>query len=125
MGPEMVRSGGGSVINCSSVVALRGGYPMHVYASAKGAILSLTRSIAGTYSRSGVRANAICPGVVLSERITARLGPNAERAGLDDAHPFAVGQPVDIANVALFLASDESRMVTGAIIPAEGGLSSF
>ena len=123
--PELIRAGGGSVINTSSIVALRGSYPMHAYASAKGAILSLTRSLAGTYAAQGVRANAICPGVVLSERIVKRLGPNAERAALGDRHPFAVGQPVDIANVALFLASDESRMVTGAVIPAEGGLSAY
>jgi NAD(P)-dependent dehydrogenase (short-subunit alcohol dehydrogenase family) len=123
--PELIRAGGGSVVNTSSIVALRGSYPMHAYASAKGAILSLTRALAGTYAERGVRVNAICPGVVLSERIIRRLGPNAERAPLGDRHPFAVGQPVDIANVALFLASDESRMVTGAIIPAEGGLSAY
>ena len=124
--PEIVRSGGGSVINSSSIVALRGSYPMHVYASAKGAILSLTRSLAGTYGRDKVRANVICPGVVLTDRIKRRLGPNAESAELSfDSHPFAIGEPLDIANVALFLASDESRMVTGAVIPAEGGLSAY
>lgn len=123
--PVMIRGGGGAIVNCSSIVALRGGYPMHVYSAAKGAILSFTRAIAGTYTREGIRANAICPGMVLSERIRARFGENAEHALLDDAHPFAIGDPEDIANVALFLASDESRMVTGAMIPAEGGLSAF
>jgi NAD(P)-dependent dehydrogenase (short-subunit alcohol dehydrogenase family) len=123
--PEIVRAGGGSVINTSSIVALRGSYPMHAYASAKGAILSLTRALAGSYAAQGVRVNAICPGMVLSERIRKRLGPDAERAPLGERHPFAIGQPVDIANVALFLASDESRMVTGAVIPAEGGLSAY
>lgn len=123
--PLMVDAGGGSIVNFSSIVALRGGYPIHVYASAKGAILSFTRSIAGSYSKQGIRANAICPGVVLSERIRERLGERAERATIDDAHPFAIGEPEDIARVALFLASDESRMVTGAAIPAEGGLSAF
>jgi len=123
--PQLVRAGGGSVINSSSVVALQGGHPMHVYSAAKGAILSLTRAIAGTYGKQHVRANAICPGVVLSERIKERFGKNAEGATLDDEHPFAIGQPIDIANVALFLASDESRMITGAVIPAEGGLSVF
>lgn len=123
--PELVRAGGGSVINASSVVALRGGYPMHVYASAKGAILSFTRAIAGTYGGQRVRANAICPGVVLSERIQQRFGPDAQGTTLDEGHPFAIGRPEDIANVALFLASDESRMVTGAVIPADGGLSAY
>ncbi len=123
--PELVRAGGGSVVNCSSIVALRGGFPMHVYSSAKGAILAFTRSIAGTYASQRVRANAICPGVVLSERIRQRFGEHAEQTPIDENHPFAIGQPEDIANVALFLASDESRMVTGAVIPAEGGLAAF
>ena len=123
--PLLVRGGGGSVINCSSLVAIQGGHPMHVYSSAKGAILSLTRAIAGTYGKQRVRANAICPGVVLSERIQQRFGDNAEGTTLGEDHPFGIGQPVDIANVALFLASDESRMVTGAVIPAEGGLSAY
>ena len=123
--PQLIRAGGGSVINSSSLVAIQGGHPMHVYASAKGAIISLTKAIAGTYGKERVRANVICPGVVLSERIQKRFGENAEGTTLGENHPFAMGQPVDIANVALFLASDESRMVTGAVIPAEGGLSSY
>jgi NAD(P)-dependent dehydrogenase (short-subunit alcohol dehydrogenase family) len=123
--PEIVRAGGGSVINSSSLVAIQGGHPMHIYSAAKGAILSLTKALAGTYAKQRVRVNAICPGIVLSDRIKQRFGENAEGATLDDDHPFGIGQPVDIANVALFLASDESRMITGATIPAEGGLSAF
>ena len=123
--PEIVRAGGGSVINCSSLVALQGGHPMHIYSAAKGAILSFTRAIAGTYGPKRVRANAICPGIVLSDRIRERFGENAEKASIGDDHPFGMGEPIDIANVALFLASDESRMITGAAIPADGGLSAF
>lgn len=123
--PELIRAGGGSIVNCSSVVAIQGGHPVHLYSAAKGAILSFTRSIAGTYAKQLVRANAICPGIILSDRIRNRFGDNAENTTLDDKHPLAMGQPVDIANVALFLASDESRMVTGATIPAEGGLAAF
>jgi len=123
--PELIRAGGGSLVNTSSLVALQGGHPMHVYASAKGAILSFTRALAGTYANHGIRANAICPGIVLSQRIRARFGDQGEGATLGEDHPFGVGEPVDIANVALFLASDESRMVTGAVIPAEGGLSAY
>jgi NAD(P)-dependent dehydrogenase (short-subunit alcohol dehydrogenase family) len=123
--PEIVRAGGGSIVNCSSVVAIQGGHPVHIYSAAKGAVLSFTKTIAGTYAKQLVRANAICPGIILSDRIRNRFGDNAEGATLGDAHPLAMGEPVDIANVALFLASDESRMVTGATIPAEGGLSAF
>ena len=128
--PEMVAQGKGSVVNFSSVVALRGNHIAHVYIMAKGGLLALTKALAGAYSPKGVRVNAICPGVVLTERVKSRFtAANQVRfGGLDnivERYPFAVGQPEDIANVALFLASDESRMVNGAAIPAEGGFSAY
>lgn len=127
--PEIVAAGGGSVVNSSSVVALRGS-SAHVYSSAKGGILALTRALAATYGKQNVRVNAICPGIVLSDRIKARMGTGlkeqAARNGLSlDDHPFALGEPIDIARVALFLASDESRMIHGATIPAEGGMAAY
>jgi NAD(P)-dependent dehydrogenase (short-subunit alcohol dehydrogenase family) len=128
--PLMVEQGKGSVVNFSSVVALRGNHIAHVYVMAKGGLISFTRALAGAYSPKGVRVNAICPGIVLTERVKSRFsGGNQIRfGGIDDIagqYPFAVGQPEDIANVALFLASDESRMVNGAAIPAEGGFSAY
>src|SRR5262245_24940002 len=128
--PVMVEQGEGSVVNFSSVVALRGNHIAHVYVMAKGGLISFTRALAGAYSPQGIRVNAICPGVVLTERVKSRFtGGNQIRfGGLDNIagqYPFAVGQPEDIANVALFLASDESRMVNGAAIPAEGGFSAY
>ncbi len=132
--PEIVRAGGGSVVNTSSIAALRGDHPLHAYAAAKGAILSLTRALAGRYSRQGVRVNAICPGLVMTERLRKRMGGTREAVeasirasgGMSIAdHPFSIGEPEDIANVALFLASDESRMINAATISAEGGLSAY
>ena len=137
--PYLVDAGGGAIVNVASVVALKGNFPGHVYTAAKGGIISLTRALAGRYWRNNIRANAIAPGLILSERILARSGldPAREAAGqmeqakaaneklFDPRHPFAAGVPEDIANVALFLASDESRMVNGAVIPAEGGLSAY
>lgn len=124
--PEMIRVGGGSIVNSTSVVALRGGYPVHVYTGAKGGVISFTRGIAGSYTTQGIRANAVAPGLVISERLRTRFGEEARDAmASQDDHPFSVGEPRDIAHVALFLASDESRMVTGAVIPADGGLSAF
>ena len=128
--PGMVERGKGSVVNFSSVVALRGNHIAHVYVMAKGGLIAFTRALAGAYSPKGIRANAICPGIVLTERVRSRFtGGNQIRfGGIDDIagqYPFAVGQPEDIANVALFLASDESRMVNGAVIPAEGGFSAY
>jgi NAD(P)-dependent dehydrogenase (short-subunit alcohol dehydrogenase family) len=119
----------------SSVVALRGAFPIHIYTAAKGGIIAFTKSLAGTYANDGIRANAICPGVVLTERVKKRFGESMDQPATTPQtraikvdwkqYPFATGQPEDIANVALFLASDESRMITGAIIPADGGLSAY
>lgn len=131
--PAIVRAGGGAVVNMSSGAALRGASPAHIYTAAKGGILALTRALAGTYAGHNVRVNAICAGRILTERILARYGtPNAPKLAEDqnaDArvkdYPFWVGWPQDVANIALFLASEESRMITGAAIPADGGRSAY
>ena len=70
--PQIIAAGGGAVVNTSSVVALQG-QPIHAYTAAKGGILALTRALASTYGKQRVRVNAICPGIVLSERIKARM----------------------------------------------------
>ena len=129
----MRSGGGGSIINMTSICALRGNHPLHLYAAAKGAIISLTRALAGQYWQDNIRANAIAPGSVLTDRVRARMdaltdsaGDNAIADGMGfSSHPFATGEPEDIANIVLFLASDESRMITGATIPAEGGLTAY
>ena len=132
--PEIIKAGGGAVVNMSSGAALRGGSPAHIYTAAKGAILSLTRALAGAYARHGVRVNAVCAGRILTERITSKYGTLNEPGPIIDRqdvaarvkeYPFWVGKPEDIANVVLFLTSDESRMITGAVIPAEGGRSAY
>ncbi len=137
--PQIKEAGGGSIVNFTSVVALKGAFRGHVYTAAKGGIISFTQALAGRYWRDGIRANAIAPGVVLSNRVQSRMNlddsmPVEERLEaamsmnqnlIDSRHPFGYGVPDDIANVALFLASDESRMVNGAVIPAEGGASAY
>lgn len=127
--PHMIATGGGSIVNMSSLAALSG-VNMHVYAAAKGGVISLTRSMAASYARHGIRVNAICPGFVLTERVRDRFGTAAgERPAQTEKtarrYPFGVGEPHEIANVALFLASDEARMITAAIVPAEGGMSVY
>jgi NAD(P)-dependent dehydrogenase (short-subunit alcohol dehydrogenase family) len=132
--PELIKAGGGAIVNMSSVAALRP-FRVHVYAAAKGGIISLTRALAGEYAKNGIRANAICPGLVKTDRVLQRFGdPNDPNSGTPQVqtmkrqfqrYPFAVGEPEDIARIALFLASDEARMITGAIIPAEGGLTAY
>ncbi len=128
--PEIIKSGGGAVINMSSVAALMGFTPAHVYVAAKGGIISLTKAMACDYAEHRIRVNAICPGAVMTDRVKSRgvAGPNPVASKFNErmkGHPYAVGQPEDIANIALFLASEESRMISGAIIPADGGLSSY
>ena len=132
--PELVKAGGGAIVNMSSVAALRG-FPAHVYVAAKGGIISLTRAMAGEYAKKGIRVNAICPGLVKTDRALQRFGDtNDPNSGTPQAqamkaqfrrYPFSVGEPEDIARIALFLASDEARMITGAIVPADGGLSAY
>jgi len=132
--PRIIEAGGGSVVNMSSGAALRGASHSHIYTTAKGGILSLTRALAGAYAKNNVRVNAICAGRILTERITSRYGTPEKAGPVEDRqdaagrvkeYPFWVGKPEDIANIALFLASDESRMITGATIPAEGGRSAY
>jgi NAD(P)-dependent dehydrogenase (short-subunit alcohol dehydrogenase family) len=132
--PEIIKAGGGAVINMSSGAALRGSSPSHMYTSAKGAVISLTRALAGTYAKQNVRVNAICAGRIMTDRIKRSYGTEGapglvvdrqDAAGRVKEYPFWVGQPEDIASIALFLASDESRMITGASIPADGGRSAY
>ncbi|HEY8611333.1 MAG TPA: SDR family oxidoreductase [Roseomonas sp.] len=132
--PAIIATGGGAVINMSSGAALRGASPFHVYSAAKGAILSLTRALAGHYAKQGVRVNAIASGRVMTERILrdwGTLDPADEGrdpqnpAARAREYPFWVGDPEHIAATAVFLASDAARMITGATIPADGGRSSY
>lgn len=133
--PKIIEAGGGSVVNMSSGAALRGASPLHIYTAAKGAIVSLTRAMAGAYVKQNVRVNAICAGRIQTERNVRKYGvdgmgggstPDRQSAAerLKD-YPLWVGQPVDIANIALFLACEESRMITGAAIAADGGRSAY
>jgi NAD(P)-dependent dehydrogenase (short-subunit alcohol dehydrogenase family) len=133
--PRIMDAGGGTVVNMSSGAALRGSSPLHVYSSAKGAVVALTRAMAGSYAKYNVRINAICAGRIQTERNVIKYGADGKVGGsIADRqsaaervkdYPFWLGQPVDIANIALFLASDESRMITGAAIPADGGRSAY
>jgi NAD(P)-dependent dehydrogenase (short-subunit alcohol dehydrogenase family) len=133
--PEIVKAGGGTVTNMSSGAALRGGSPLHVYTASKGGILSLTRALAGAYVQNNIRANAICAGRIATERNLVKYGADGkgggtivdrqDAAGRSKDYPFWMGEPIDIANIALFLASEESRMITGATIAADGGRSAY
>ena len=104
----------------------------NVMGVAKAALEASVRYLAADLGEHGIRVNAICPGLIKTDRIKSRFpgkgGHNAPRGGSTEtvmSYPFGVGEPEDIANIALFLASDESRMVNATIIPAEGGISAY
>ena len=123
--PEIVRAGGGSVINTSTVDAIVGQGGYDAYAAAKGGVLSLTRAMAVGYARHGVRVNAILPGFVRTPATEPWLARDASRRVMESLHLTRIGEPEDIALFALYLASDESEYVTGGWHAIDGGFSAF
>jgi len=131
--PVMKRQGSGSIISTASVAGLRAGYGPHVYSAAKAAVVHLTRSVAMELAESGVRVNCICPGGIATPIFGKSLGLSAEAADqtvglmkerLATTHPIGrAGLPEDIAQAALWLASEESSFVTGHALVVDGGLT--
>ncbi len=124
--PEMIKGGGGVILNTASVGGLEGAHRYSHYCSVKAAVINLTRNIALDYSRSGIRAVAICPGSIVTEAIEASFP--------DEDHPFRklrqnmiplgrMGRTDDIANAAVFLASERASFITGVAIPVDGGMT--
>ena len=123
--PAMLSSGGGSIINVASFVAHVGAAtPQIAYTASKGAVLSMTREIAVIYARQGIRANALCPGPVLTPLLAKFLSDDAKRQRRLVHVPMGrFGEPIEIANGALFLASDESSFMTGQSLLIDGGIT--
>jgi NAD(P)-dependent dehydrogenase (short-subunit alcohol dehydrogenase family) len=127
--PHMLARGRGAIVNNSSVAGLVGDLRSAAYCATKGAVAQLTRAMALDYARRGVRVNAICCGEIetpLFVREAGQLGLKVEefRARLDEAHPIGrIGRPREAADAVVFLASDESSFITGALLPVDGGYS--
>ena len=119
--PAIIASGGGSVINMSSNVSLMGVPGRDCYTAAKGGVSAITRSMAVEFAPQKVRVNAIAPSVTMTERVKKLVAGNAAIDKLAASHLLGLIQPENIADMALFLASDESRMVTGQIYPVDSG----
>jgi NAD(P)-dependent dehydrogenase (short-subunit alcohol dehydrogenase family) len=124
--PRMVEQGSGSVINISSFVALLGcSVPQDAYTASKGAVLSLTRSLAVQFGPKGVRSNAICPGPIETPLLMDWLVKDeaARQLRLARNPTGRFGKPEEVVNVAVYLASDESRWTNGAHFVIDGGIS--
>jgi NAD(P)-dependent dehydrogenase (short-subunit alcohol dehydrogenase family) len=131
--PVMRRQGSGSLVSTASVAGLRGGWGPHVYSAAKAAVIQLTRSVALELAPDGIRVNCICPGGIATPIFATSLGlppeaiessTNLMKGALASLHPLGrSGLPDDIARAALWLASDESSVVTGQAIAVDGGIT--
>ena len=124
--PVMRRCGGGSIVNTSSITALHGGHPNLAYPTAKGAIVNLTRTLAGQLGNDGIRVNAVAPGFVYTPTVYARGLPDGSRQRRREAGVLKTeGTGWDTGYAVLYLASDEARWVTGILLPVDAGASSI
>ncbi|HMN56775.1 MAG: SDR family oxidoreductase [Burkholderiales bacterium] len=121
--PAVIASGGGAVINMTSIFALIGTHNKDSYTAAKGAISALTRSMAVEYAAEHVRVNAIAPGATSTERVLKMMANNDATNLSAQNQLFGMVTPEDVAKAALFLACDDSRSTTGHILSVDGGLT--
>jgi NAD(P)-dependent dehydrogenase (short-subunit alcohol dehydrogenase family) len=123
--PALLRAGGGSIINTASFVAVMGAAaPQIAYTASKGGVLAMTREIAVEFARKNIRANALCPGPVETPLLAELLSDPARRQRrLVHIPPGRFARPEEIANAALFLASDESSYVNGSTFLVDGGIT--
>jgi len=123
--PAMLASGGGSIINTASFVALMGAAtPQIAYTASKGGVLAMTREIAVEFARRGIRANALCPGPIETPLLAELMSDPVRRQRRLIHIPMGrLGQAREIANAALFLASEESSLITGSTFVVDGGIT--
>ncbi len=123
--PEMLKGGGGVIVNVASTLGLSASEDQSAYVSSKHGVIGLTKSMALDYGPKGIRVNAICPGPIDTPRLAKHQGVyvgDDYKTRLGQHVPLRrIGQPEEIATVALFLASDDSSYVTGAYMPVDGG----
>jgi 2-keto-3-deoxy-L-fuconate dehydrogenase len=132
--PRMLERGGGSIVNLSSVASSLKGVPSRfVYSATKAAVIGMSKAVAADFVGQGIRCNVICPGTIDSPSWRGRVAEQARRSGQSEEavrqafiarQPMGrVGRPEEVAHLALYLASEESAFVTGAVYPIDGGWS--
>jgi NAD(P)-dependent dehydrogenase (short-subunit alcohol dehydrogenase family) len=120
--PHMMRAGAGSIVNISSIAAVTGLPMLPAYSAAKGGLSALTRQLAFDYGAHNIRANAIITGLIIHEGSQSQVDTPEKYQSYRVRHLTRLGVPDDIANAAIYLASDESEFVTGSHINVEGGV---
>ena len=120
--PEMVKTVGGSIINISSLRAVIGTKGADAYTASKGGVLAMSRAMAMQWAEHGIRVNVMAPGVVLTDRVAAFIRPGNP---IYQKSLLGPSEPADVANLALYLASDEARKVTGTVQRLDGGASCY
>jgi NAD(P)-dependent dehydrogenase (short-subunit alcohol dehydrogenase family) len=119
--PHMVRLGGGSIINTASNLGMQGNLGQAAYAASKAAIIQLTRSIATSHGRRGIRCNSVSPGLVMTPAARDNLPPQLHKIVASETLTPYLGIPEDIAHAVAYLASEESRYVTAHNLVVDGG----
>ncbi|MFH1613164.1 MAG: 3-oxoacyl-[acyl-carrier-protein] reductase [bacterium] len=121
IGKEMIKQKSGVIINISSVIGIMGNLGQANYAASKAGLIGLTKTTAKEFSRRGIRVNAIAPGFI-ETKMTDKLSMEAKENLFNQIPLQRLGQPQDIANLVLFLSSDDSSYITGQVIQVDGGL---
>ena len=120
----MVQTGGGAIVNWSSTGGMNGSKtPVGIYCASKAGVISFTKQAAIEYAREGIRANAICPGLIVTELSGGREAIEKFPHLVKGAPMRRAGEPEEVAELACFLASDRAPFLTGAVIPIDGGLT--
>lgn len=123
---QMLKQGGGAIVNTSSIMGLVSGPGLSAYSASKSGVLGLTRSVALDYATSGIRVNAVCPGGIANTAITNRADIQDAMESLKLATPMGrLGEPEDIANAVMWLCSPASRYVTGQALTIDGGFTAW